>query len=72
MRDAQRDGTCDGNETEMGGLHPKGEPYTFYSSHRCLLTRRLGQGRVRCFSTSASRYISLLLAGLLRTFLLVP
>jgi hypothetical protein len=42
MRDAQRDGACDGNETEMGGLHPKGEPDTFYYSHRCLLTRRLG------------------------------
>jgi hypothetical protein len=36
MRDAQRDGACDGNQTEMGGLHPKGEPDTFYCSHRCL------------------------------------
>jgi hypothetical protein len=44
MGHAQRDGACDGNETEMGGLHPKGEPDTFYSSHRCLLTRRLWSG----------------------------
>jgi len=29
MRDAQRDGACDGNETEMGGLRPKGEPEYF-------------------------------------------
>src|SRR5712691_11902301 len=44
MRDAQRDGACDGNEAEMGGLHPRGEPDTFYSSHCCLLTRRLWLG----------------------------
>src|SRR5580658_9701414 len=36
MRDAQRNGACDGNRTEMGGLHQKGEPDTFYCSHRCL------------------------------------
>jgi hypothetical protein len=39
MRDAQRDGACDGNETAMGGLRPRGEPDIFYSSHRCLLNR---------------------------------
>ena len=33
MRDAQRGGACDGNETDVGGLHPKGEPDTFYCSH---------------------------------------
>ena len=32
MRDAQRDRACDGNETEMDGLHPRGEPATFYSN----------------------------------------
>jgi antitoxin (DNA-binding transcriptional repressor) of toxin-antitoxin stability system len=26
MRDAQRDGAGNGNETEMGGLHPRGKP----------------------------------------------
>src|SRR5260370_14525193 len=36
MGHAQRNGPCDGNQTEMGGLHPKGEPDIFYSSHRCL------------------------------------
>jgi len=36
MRDAQGNGACDGNETEMGGLHPRGEPDTFLCSHSCL------------------------------------
>ncbi len=36
MCDAQRNQACDGNETVMGGLRPKGEPYIFYFSHRCL------------------------------------
>ncbi len=48
MRDAQRDGPCDGSETrcvtKRGGLRPKGEPDTFYCSHRCLLSRRLWLG----------------------------
>ncbi len=32
MGHAPRDGACYGNETEMGELHPKGEPDTFYSN----------------------------------------
>src|SRR5882672_4674046 len=36
MRNTQRDGACDGNEAEMGGLRPKGEPVTFCDSHSCL------------------------------------
>src|SRR5260370_20876153 len=36
MRNTQRDGARDGNETEMGGLHPRGEPDTFLFSHSCL------------------------------------
>jgi hypothetical protein len=42
--DRQRDGASDGNQTEMGGLHPKGEPDNFDSSHCCLSTRRLWLG----------------------------
>src|SRR6267378_8203222 len=33
MRNAQGDGACDGDETEMARLHPEGEPDIFYSSH---------------------------------------
>jgi len=36
MRDALRAGTRDENETGIGELRPKGEPDTFYFSHRCL------------------------------------
>jgi hypothetical protein len=55
MRNTQGYGAWDRNGTEMGRLHPRCEPVTFYCSHRCLLTRRLGQGRVRCVNTGASR-----------------
>ncbi len=38
------------------GLRPKWEPYKFCSSHRCLQLGDVGQGRVRCFRTDASRF----------------
>src|SRR5258708_35983898 len=38
---AQRDGACDGIQKEMGGVHPKDEPETFYLNHPCPQSRRL-------------------------------
>jgi len=44
MCDTQGHGARDGNEIELCGLHPKGEPGNFWFSHCCLLTRRLWLG----------------------------
>lgn len=44
MRHAQRNGAREGNGARTEGLHLKGEPDNFYSSHGCLLTRRLWLG----------------------------
>jgi len=44
MRHAQGNRACEGNGARTEGLRPKGEPDNFYSSHCCLLTRRLWSG----------------------------
>ncbi len=72
MGHAQGDGACDGNETEMGGLHPKGEPATFYCSHRCLLIQATlvrGASGVCALARPAQ---SLLILACLARLLLVP